>query len=354
MDRIDKKIKEIAKKIVDSEVKRKKIAYFLREIGDKMGIFNEVEKIAIKNLKVVGVDGGIAKKSLHGFDFIVTRAVATYFRYSKGRLTSVNYFPSKSPIPAIKILEALSDLDWSYSISISRQMAEISVAIAAVKKFKPDLLLLDGSVVPHYTDRPSRSSAIYEAYVELINLYKELFDTTTAYGIIIAGVIEDSRGNRFGEIIEEKVLSEIKNPLVNEVKKMIYKTRDTNLLFWALKKGERSLVFDYAREPESHPILREFPEYMKRIKSFYLKTSRFDRPIRVDFIGEDFIADRLSSIIFSLSCYHDGYGLPSVLIEADNAAKLKEDDAELIYNAILSETGMLPSVLRMRRENRPF
>jgi NurA-like 5'-3' nuclease len=90
--------------------------------------------------------------------------------------------------------------------------------------------------------------------------------------------------------------------------------------------------------------------------SFYIKTVDFDRPIRVDFInfGEPMeTTNKLSSILMK-TCGHSGYGLPAVLIEADQRAKLSEKDIDMFYCDLIRKTGNISSLFKMRRELRPF
>ena len=90
--------------------------------------------------------------------------------------------------------------------------------------------------------------------------------------------------------------------------------------------------------------------------SFYIKTVEFDRPIRVDFInfGNPLeTVDKLSAILMKTSG-HAGYGLPAVLIEADQRAKLSEKDIDIFYSDLVRKTGNVSSLFRMRREMRPF
>ena len=78
----------------------------------------------------------------------------------------------------------------------------------------------------------------------------------------------------------------------------------------------------------------------------------------MDFLAKkkniDAQADEISAILLSISGHHSGYGLPAPLIEADNVAKLSESEMENIYSNILSFTGHLPGVMKLRREERPF
>ncbi|MEM7819142.1 MAG: hypothetical protein QW403_03320, partial [Candidatus Aenigmatarchaeota archaeon] len=155
------------------------------------------------------------------------------------------------------------------------------------------------------------------------------------------------------EIIKEKANL---NPELIEFKPLLENSKDSNLLTYALKLNERTCVFNYSPEPEKHPILKEFGEFSNSIFSFYLKTAEFDRPIRVDFLGEkDCVktANFISSVLLALSG-HANYGMPSVLIEADQRAKLTEKDLELFYYDLLTKVGNLASLFSLRREQRPF
>ncbi|MEM5855697.1 MAG: hypothetical protein QW472_05285, partial [Candidatus Aenigmatarchaeota archaeon] len=56
--------------------------------------------------------------------------------------------PLPSPIPNV-IFDPFSELEFELNSNMQRQMIEVEIATEAIKKFKPDLLLLDGSIVPH-------------------------------------------------------------------------------------------------------------------------------------------------------------------------------------------------------------
>jgi NurA-like 5'-3' nuclease len=137
---------------------------------------------------------------------------------------------------------------------------------------------------------------------------------------------------------------------------IISKTRDSNLLYYLLEKGERTCVFNYTTDPEHHPIIKEFSKLASKFMSFYIKTAEFDRPVRVDFFAEKDVAEkveRISSFLLGTSG-HAGYGLPAVLIEADQRAKLSQDDLENFYHELINKAGNISILSRLRRENRPF
>jgi len=357
MEQLLPKIREVSERISSAEAKRKKLAAFIKSSDAGFPISSLVEKAVPDAIKIAGVDGGIVKRSLHGFDLVLARAVGVCFSYRNGRIADVQYHPGKMPEPELFVLEALSEMDWVHSASIIRQKLEIKNAIETAEKFRPGLLLLDGSIIPHYSDRPPKNSKARESYEELISLYTRLFDVCSKNGIMLAGVVEDSRGTRFCELAGERILPKSDSESASDMKKTLERTRDTPLLYWMLNEGERTFAFPYSDiegESREHPLIKEFGKFADMMFSFYLKTAQFDRPIRIDFLGEEKDANRFAEAILSISSHHSGYGFPSVLIEADQAAKLAEDDIDGVYEQILASTGPLPCISKLRRDSRPF
>ena len=340
-------IKKIAQRITETESKRIKLAEFVKEVSPGMDLTVKVSLDPLDSLKIVGVDGGIVKKSFHGNDCMLVRAAAACFHYEKGKVSKVEYFPSKNPPPKPEIYEALSELDWNHFTSLNRLKEEITVAIQAMEAFKPDLLLLDGLLLPHYLDKPANTSPLYNTYNNVLTLYRTLFSNAVKSRTALAGVVEDSRSVLFCTHLATNILSKVDHPMIPELKILLDKTRDSNILYFILKKGERSLSFTV---PNPLNINVDFPP----IQTFYLKTVEYDRPLKIDFLTETIRPDTLAGILLSISGYHSGYGIPAPLIEADQVAKLDEVEMDNFYANILSLTGTLPSIMRMRREQRPF
>ncbi len=358
MERLIPRIREIASNIQKAEGKRKQLAGFLREVSRETEILRTLEPDPLEDIKVAGVDGGLSRKSLHGFDCILVRAAAVCFHYRKGKREKACYYPSRIPAPEADVLEALSDMEWSYFSSIMRQRTEVRTALRALDELGPDVLLMDGSIVPHYSDRPAKGSEAYKEYSSMVRDFLELHGRCREQGIVLAGVIEDSRGTSYCSRIDREIISRVDHPRAGEMGQLLAKTRDTNLLYWVLGKGQRSSLFPYAEKPDDHPVLRDFGESARAIRSFYLKTATHDRPVRVDLLSRtedpDREADSLGSVLSAISGHHPGYGLPAPLIEADNVAKLSDGEVENFYAHILSFAGNIPSVMRLRRDQRPF
>jgi hypothetical protein len=334
----------IAEKIKNIEKERQNLANFLKECN----LTKKIKKNSLENLRIVAVDGGLVKRSFHGLDIILTKACGVLYEYKNGKLVKVDYYPSANPSPIPEIsFNPFSDLEFLWKSGFVRQMTEIKTAIETIKNWKPDLLLLDGSIIPHYSEVPRGNSILSIEYQRLIEAYKNLFKNVG--NTLLAGIIKDSRGTRFCDEVRKKV------KIPKEFKLILSKTKDSDLLFHILELNERSFTFDYSSSPDFHPILRNFPEFANKIHGFYLRTAEFDRPIRVDFLSsspeED--ADKISSFLLPM-CQHSSYGIPSILIEADQRAKLKEGILDLLYQELVGKTGNVSSLFQLRGKQRPF
>lgn len=349
------RLSSAAESIKSMEERKKALAEFLAKEKDKFSksadIIEEklVYKVAPQNLsgkKIAAVDGGLSHHSYHGLELALLRAVAVLFNYDTNEKSSVSYYPESSPSPEI-ILVSDPYNDSGLDVNNERMRKEIETATAAAKKFSPDLLLMDGMVVPHMNDIPKEGSGSHERFLKTVESFKNLYDSVPG---LIAGCIEDSRGKRLCEILS-------KNEIMKENAEMrgaLKITSDTSLLFYMLECGERTFTFRFSGDGLTNIL----GERGKNIYSFYMRTAKFDRPLRVDFYCKNdadvaSTATQISSLILS-SCCHDSYGFPAPLIEADFRAKLPEDEIEKLRDQLLDRVGIAPSLMKMRRELRPL
>lgn len=325
-------VEKIIEKIRVAEEEKRKLSMFLRKIPD---LYYKVRKANLDNLKIGGEDGGLTKKTSHLLDFVFLRAVSVIFCYNNGKLGDVIYYPKTNPTPEIVYSpESLSDIEFRIFWSLRRMKKEIRLSIETIKKFTPDLFLIDGSLLINPGDIPKKESTVYSDYLEVKDLLKELYDVGESNNCLIAGIVEDSRSSKFCNFISENILSKIDNPKIPELKDLLKKTRDTNLLYYMLEKGEATKTI----------------ELENNVKCLYLKTAEFDRPIRIEFFKE---GERIASIVYAISSQSRTYGMPNVLIESDQRAKLSESDTEYLINLIASRL-KLQNIFFLRRESRPF
>ena len=355
MKGLETEIKKIAEKLMETEGKRRRVAELLKSMDAGVKLFHICGSHGLKNEKIAAIDGGLVKKSFHGIDSLLVRTACACFFYNNGKIRKVEYFPSKSPTPVPHIQESLSDIDWAYFTSVIRQKAEVETAIECLNRFEPDMLLMDGQIVPHHSEKPSASSPVFPAFQELVNSCKCLHRDVEKRGVLFAGIVEDSRSNRFCGIVRDVVVVLARDSAM-ENSDVLEKSRDTPFLSLLLDKNERTLVFSLAKNPAEHPVLKDF-ENANSFYSFYLRTAAFDRPVRVDFIKSGELGaypDSLASLLLAISGQNPHYGFPSPLIEADNVAKLPEEEMENFYYRLLRHIGNTPSIMRLRREERPF
>lgn len=350
MNDIGPEIRRIAASLAEGERKRGRLSSFLKEAFPDM--FIKASAVCPNALEIVAVDGGLVKKSLHGFDCALVRAAGVCMRYEKGRLSGVKYWPSKAPAPIPKVFETLSDIDWAYLSSLVRIEAEVDTVLECLERFRPDILMMDGSIVPHYSDRPSSGRGeAREAYSRVLEKYRKLYSRSLEYGTMLAGIVEDSRSTRFCSMVKDEMLPGTGEPLSAELLSSLGTSRDTSLLFSSLGPGEMTAPFPYARSASEHSILKDLGEHGCKISTFYIRAARLDRPLKVDFLGDDWKG--LASVLLSVASQHPSYGIPVPIIEADNVAKLSEEDMDRLCSRILGELGG-SSLMRLRRDQRPF
>lgn len=355
---------DIAKRIRERDGVRRKIAEALAELKN-VRLDNEeilepqfvkpVDRHMPSGFVVAGVDGGLLEQQLFGLDLILLRAVAVIFRYRDGELDRAEYFPGEMHPPRlIDVEEPLDSWEFELLAGMERQLAELELAAKSLQASGADFMMLDGSIVPQYTDR-LHNSKLLERYGKLLEGYTQLYEKCRQSETLLAGVVKDSRSGRFIEIMR-KTITDLGGLGLERVElETLERSRDAALLDRVLGVGERTFIFRYAG-PSSF-VLRDLGEWAARVYVFYIKSVPFDCPLRVEFIDWDGepskTADRVASIIYALSSYHESFGLPSVLIEADACARLSEDDLCIVRDSIADYLG--PSVpLYLRRQRRPF
>lgn len=348
---MDRRLVEIINHIKELDDKRERLAKRLREEGREVypealerKLIHPVEPIEL-NCRIAAVDGGLGAQEFHGFDLVLTRAVSVIFDYEKSKRVSHAYYPSRIPEPEPDALTALDSHEFTWHKSLVRLKKEIETAVETISRFKPDYLLLDGSIVPQISDKPSEDSPVRPIYNFLLEEYKKLYSLCKERGCQLVGVIKDSRGKRFIEIIEKSLGDEAD---------VLKTSNDTSFLHFLLNEGERVFEFHYSSAEREHQVLKDLGGWGANIRAFYLKPVKNDRPLRVEFLKADWDASRIASLIYSLSRINQRYAYPAVLIEADMRAALGRDDVERVCRNLLLQAGRQVSFLPLRSNSRPF
>ncbi len=311
-------------------------------------------------LKFAGVDGGVIHKTLNFFDIALIRAVGVLFYHSKDSKPKVRYFPDKNPFPDILTsIEPLSNNEVETLVSLWRMQKEIKCGIDLVEQDMPDIIILDGSVLPVLDEKQLYGNPFLLSEARRVKaLYRRLYSLCRKNHILLCGVVKDSRSAILTRKLSLILPHLSKRPEFSELLKIDYRPiikqlRDTDLLFYVLDKNERTFEMFLSNFNTEKTDLSDFD-----IHFFYLKTAEFDTPLRVEFpilfSSSEKLAQRISSLICSISAYNPEYGLPSVIIEADFRAKLKESDADILIDEIAARIGYSSFSLQKRRTRGPW
>ncbi|MCK5587984.1 MAG: DNA double-strand break repair nuclease NurA [Candidatus Lokiarchaeota archaeon] len=326
-------------------------------------LVKKVNPTSLTGLRIAGIDGGVVSRLYHAIDIILTKVCGVIFDFSQDKPV-VRYYPAD--VPPLNVLVnyiPVSRTEIETSSSLERAIEEVKTAIGVLDYAKIDTLIMDGSIYPQYDI--FATSTIAARGELLARFYEKLYEKARDRGTLLVGCVEDSRSTRFTQILGEILPSLIKKyPELFELLQVDYRgiikqIKDTDLLYRVLESGERSAVYRLLSSNTKKSQSRISAQFRDTLFAFYLKSVEYDQPTRIEFLNPEHVeppktADRVSSVLYSLSSHHAAYGIPSVLIEADARAKIGEYELELIYAQLLNRVGQSPSLLRLRRDRRPF
>lgn len=334
-------IEEATNDVRNGREKRSKTVKEIQKIKERL--FFPVKERILEG-KIAGTDSGFASQEMHSLNLILIRSSGVMFEYSKGIMQKSFYYPQSFQFPEPYInTQALERDEFGVSVSLNRLIRETETAIGTIKEFAPKYCFIDGSIVPQHADKPRASSKVKNLYNKTIQSFQKLYQTAEEEKCKIIGCVEDSRGTRFREIVSELV----------PIKEEYY---DTVLLNDLLEKGERTFPFSYTKNPKEHPILNDFEEeYAKQVNAFYLKPTKFDVPLRAEFLSRkpEKEVEEVAEIVYAQSSMHKEYAYPAVLIEADLRARLKREEISMVCDRIVDRIGQENFILQ-RRNRRPF
>ncbi len=378
---LDKVLQKIANQVHALDEKRSAFTSVLREARFDIDLLAELPlaqrnlvenqlaskltPIDLGGLRICAVDGGLLKKSLRGLELVITRAIATIFEYNPSGRVSARYWPQQGALPRVKAnLYPISRREAEISASLERVKEELQVAIRVQDRHPSELLLLDGSILPQITDHPSPHSTLASKHKKIRSLYDELYTKTEDTGTLLAGVVKDSRSNRFmnllGELLPHLIqrypqLSALLDCDYRSALKSIY---DSEFFFRILEPGERSCIFRLEEVTLGGLKAqdRSQTEPKRTVVGFFTRTAKYDYPLRVEvFVPKHYnpkeVVTKVSAMLSSDS---DTFALPSVLIEADSQARLVERDMDFIFTQLVQRIGHPANFMKQRRERMPF
>ncbi len=321
----------------------------------------KVQDANVDGLKIAGVDGGVVHKSLNYFDIALIRAVGVLFLHQKESKPIVRYFPEEQPFPDILTsIEPLSINEIDTLISIWRMQKEIRCGISLIEEDQPDLIILDGSVLPVVELRQvMQSEFLSNQYKNLKTLYRKLYTLCQKNRTSLCGIVKDSRSailtSKLSALLPHlSKMQGFERLLEIDYRLIVKQLRDTDLLYQVLDTNERT--FEFLLSNFNDDTDKDLPNF--NIHCFYLKTVEFDTPLRVEFpllfSNAQSQTEKISSLVNSVSRYNPEYGIPSVIIEADARARLQETDADILVDEIASKIGYSSYSLQKRRSRVPF
>lgn len=286
----------------------------LKQVSKDIEVF-DIQKLAPEEVSkriITGADGGANGKELEGFYFGIAGAIAC----TSCGLEKDDELPISLGMPLL----------WDDEFDPGRRAATIrdrfmyEVAEKAVVEKKPDLLLIDGPLVPNagYIPHGDDSPAYRRDYENMIGALFSLLNSARKEfekrGMLFACVVKRVRSTRYSS-------------LLNLTKAI----RDSSLLNPLLKKGQRTGLIDPV---EGKMLKDEFPEEHRLVKQFFVKGSSLS-PVRVEipgWLGDK--VDDLASLVYS-TC--DPFtGVPFQILRADALTRVSIPTTDLTYTRFIS------------------
>ncbi len=330
-------VERIADRILSRESQRREEALRLRELNPDF--FVPVRE-AIPGGRFGAVDGGLLAYEYMGFELIAVRAVGVRYTYRNGHLDGVDYYPSPSPPPRFFPYDMpLEEENVGPLRSLTRLLVEIGTAVEFLRNMDLDMLFLDGSILPQLVDKPrGGGSELKRLYRSVIDLYRQLFRISREKGVVLAGVVKDSKGSRLSTYLGAPPY------------------RDASWLHYAMRVGEMTKPVPYADKPEDQATLKDVgTDIAAHVWVFFLKASDLDRPFRVEFYSEDpGLGERIAEVLLPLSRVNRMYTIPPFLLEADIRARLVKQTLSYYKELLDRRLGAMYNFFRMRGANKPF
>ncbi len=310
-----------------------------------------------KLMKVGAVDGGLLQEELRGFDLALTRAVVPIFK-GVGREVEVEYYPEFSPKPTIQFFPSFPmRQDFSKVSTLLRLKMEYRMAKEAIKEYRLKILYIDGSIYPLKSDLPmekSNNQYISDLEIEVKETYLQLIDTAIANETVLVGVVKDSRSRDLAFHLAETIVQWLKDGHINKdwikgYRKVITQILDVDLASIILSQAERVAWFQIPT-PFWMPLSPRI-EFM----ATYIKTIVDDVPLRVETLVPqnhewfDLHLDYALAGLYLMGQHGLGTAVPSIIIEADERAKLKTELIDAVVEQIAVMLGMPVEYLKKRR-----
>jgi len=341
-------------------------------------LLKKVQSANIRGLNVVSVDGSSVTKKYVNVDFSFLKAMAVKYYFHKNHIANIVYYPDFSGFNNYLVQGNLLNRDESTvetKISIDMTFMEINLLNNMIGKFSDiDMIIIDGSIVIMPINLVfSKDPEISKKYDKLLKEYHKLYVNCKENNILLIGSIKDTRTSALCHLLRDSIQllkpnqSRLHDFIKTNYRKVMEYFSDLDLFNRIMKKSERTCIFNCKREIDKirdTGIKKEIPYYFPlSFYAFYLKTTRYDTPCRIEFFMDEKHsfkkasekADLITSILLPISSLNEHYGLPIPQIEAHKRAVFKPKEVEVLLNNLtrtLNTQGL--SLLEKRRNRRPF
>ena len=332
----------------------------------------------IRGLNVVSVDGSSVIKKFMNVDFSFLKAIAVKYYFHQNHVASIKHFPDLSGFNNYIVEGNFFNQDENtvdVKISINMKCMEINLLNELIERSNDiDLIIIDGSIVitPIHL-LFSKDAEISQKYDILLREYRKLYLNCKEKNIILIGSIKDTRTSALSNLLSDGIqllmpsYSNLSGFIKINYREALKYFSDIDLFNRLLIKTERSCIFHCKTEIDKirdTGIKKEIPYYFPlTFFAFYLKTTKFDTPCRIEFFMDETysieeaskMADLISSILLPISSLNEHYGLPIPQIEAHKRAVFKPNEVILLLNNLTRTLKLYGvSLLEKRRDRRPF
>ena len=260
----------------------------------------------------------------------------------------IYYRESFGVVPAVEKVQDISDtLTFSRVLDLSREIAFLNTCIKLVKEYKPDLMVLDGSLLPvPRTGLEDKHEYLNDLYREYIKSMLKLHEICRVKRVPLIGFVKRVRS---------KFLTGRASNVEVTLDDGISEILDSQLQLYDNLLAESFLKF---REyfPKVLPLVRyrDVPEL--KVSFVLVKTSRSVPPYRVDFGGSLILGNRVDEreclrALNFLCKETTTEGLPYCILKVDEEVKLSRALMSDLYDDILhkyfKEVGDISFVLTL-------
>ncbi|MFX0071970.1 MAG: DNA double-strand break repair nuclease NurA [Candidatus Hermodarchaeota archaeon] len=334
----------------------------------------------ISGLNIVSVDGSSVVKNFMNIDFSFLKAIAVKYHFYENHTAQIEYFPDLNGFNYYSVQGNYinrEEIVVENKITMDMTFMEINLLNNLIEKSNDnniDLIIIDGSIVIMPINLLfSQDPEISRKYDRLLREYHKLYLNCKERGIVLIGSIKDTRTSALCHLFRDSIhLLKPNTTFLNDFLNISYRQimdffSDIDLFNRILGNSERSCIFNCKRDLEKirdTGIKKEIPYYFPlSFYAFYLKTTEYDTPCRIEFFMEEIHslkeaskkADLISSILLPISSLNEHYGLPIPQIEAHKRAVFKPEEINLLFNNLkrmLTKQGV--RLLEKRRSRRPF